>query len=155
MTASRDHAMYTLTLAERIQHAIRRSGIPGGTIAEAIGVHKNTVSSWINGRTAPRTRDLALIAEMTGYPLEWLENGDAALAATIVVPSREAVDAIRDLADQATSDLVRVESEWGRGRSYDQLLEAGDADAHVIDTVRVLIAEWNRARTEEDQENQQ
>lgn len=150
MNASPEHAKYTLTAAERIQHAIRRSGATSGMIAAAIGVHKNTVSSWINGRTAPRARDLALIAELTGYPLEWLETGVTGLDATLVVPAEEAVDAIRRLVEQAEDALVRIEGEWGAGASFEQLLAAGDSEAHVIETVRVLVAEWSRAYTERD-----
>lgn len=135
---------YTLTLSERIQHATRRAGVASGAIAKALGVHKNTVSSWMNGRTSPRRRELAQIAAMTGYPLDWLESGSPEQA-SIVVPSEEVVRAIRCLVDQSKHDLVRIEGEWGMGGSYENLLAARDGDAKTIEAVEVIVSEWERA----------
>lgn len=140
---------YTLTLSERIQHATRRAGIAAGVIAKTLGVHKNTVSSWMNGRTTPRARELAQIAELTGYPLEWLESG-APAQSTITVPSKEAVIAIRNLVDLAKHDLVRIEGEWGMGGTYENLLAARDVDAVTIEAVEVVVAEWERAYAQKE-----
>ncbi|WP_353809653.1 helix-turn-helix domain-containing protein [Agromyces sp. SYSU T00194] len=68
---------FEFDLADRIRRALRVSGVGVGEMADELEVSRNTVSNWINGRNAPRRRDLRVIAMRTGMPLEWLENGEA------------------------------------------------------------------------------
>lgn len=37
-------------------------------------IHRNTISAWMTGKNTPRRRDLRLFAEVTGVPIEWLEE---------------------------------------------------------------------------------
>ncbi|WP_372457098.1 helix-turn-helix domain-containing protein [Microbacterium allomyrinae] len=57
--------------------ASRRSGLSVQELAERLEVSRNTVSAWINGHNRPRSRDLKAFALATGYPLAWLETGEA------------------------------------------------------------------------------
>ena len=60
--------------ADYMRKALELSGLDVQTVADRIEVHRNTISSWINGRNNPRPRDLRRFAEVTGVPLEWLEE---------------------------------------------------------------------------------
>jgi transcriptional regulator with XRE-family HTH domain len=67
-------------LADRLRRALRIADVSVQDMASYLEVSRNTVGSWINGRTRPRRRDLRLIALRTGFPLEWLETGKALTA---------------------------------------------------------------------------
>ena len=45
-------------------------------MAGYLGVHRNTVSGYLNRRIRPNKRTLSLWALRTGAPYEWLVNGD-------------------------------------------------------------------------------
>lgn len=62
-------------LADRMRKALRVSGVGAGEIAEYLGVARNTVSTWINGRIVPSTQTLRLWALRTGVPFSWLQTG--------------------------------------------------------------------------------
>lgn len=64
-------------LSLRMYMALRFTGIGVQEIADRLQVSRNAVSSWINGRHAPRDRDLKAFALATGYPLRWLKTGEA------------------------------------------------------------------------------
>ncbi|WP_430539286.1 helix-turn-helix domain-containing protein [Microbacterium dauci] len=68
---------YTMDFAERLSFAQRRSGLGVQEIADRLDVSRNAVSTWINGRNKPRPRDLKAFALLTGYPVLWLETGEA------------------------------------------------------------------------------
>lgn len=68
---------FVLDFADRLALAQRRSRLTVNEIADRIEVHRNTVGGWINGRQRPRSRDLKAFAMATGYPLQWLETGEA------------------------------------------------------------------------------
>ncbi len=63
-------------LADRMRKALRTSGVGVQEMADYLGVARNTVSTWINGRIVPDTRTLRLWALRTGVPFEWLERGE-------------------------------------------------------------------------------
>ncbi len=46
-------------------------------MADYLGVERNTVGRYINGRSAPDMRTLRLRAMRCGVPLPWLLTGDA------------------------------------------------------------------------------
>jgi transcriptional regulator with XRE-family HTH domain len=60
--------------ADRMRKALREAGIGVQEMADHLGVARNTVSSWINGRIEPDKRTLLLWASYTGVPYEWLTN---------------------------------------------------------------------------------
>lgn len=61
--------------ADRMRKALRVAGISVQEIAEYLGVARNTVSTWINGRIDPSTQTMRLWALRTGVPYEWLLTG--------------------------------------------------------------------------------
>lgn len=67
---------FEMDLADRMTKALRFSGLGVQEMAERLQVSRNAVSSWINGRHAPRPRDLKAFALATGYPVAWLETGE-------------------------------------------------------------------------------
>jgi transcriptional regulator with XRE-family HTH domain len=49
--------------------------VPVQEIADYLGVSRNTVGAWINGRVVPGKAFIRLWALRTGVPFEWLETG--------------------------------------------------------------------------------
>jgi transcriptional regulator with XRE-family HTH domain len=45
-------------------------------MADYLGVARNTVSTWINGRIAPSKQTLRLWALRSGVPFDWLSGGE-------------------------------------------------------------------------------
>jgi DNA-binding transcriptional regulator YiaG len=62
-------------LADRMRKALRISGTGVQEMADYLGVARNTVSTWINGRIDPSTQTLRLWAMRCGVPYEWLLEG--------------------------------------------------------------------------------
>ena len=79
---------FVMDFADRLALAQRRSGLTVQDLAERIEVHRNTVGAWINGRQRPRSRDLKSFALATGYPVRWLETGEAPSGGYGADPSR-------------------------------------------------------------------
>ncbi|WP_373889773.1 helix-turn-helix domain-containing protein [Microbacterium sp. ASV81] len=63
--------------ADRLNLALRRSGLTAQQLAAKIDISRATISAWINGRNEPRRKELAAFALATGYPVRWLETGEA------------------------------------------------------------------------------
>jgi transcriptional regulator with XRE-family HTH domain len=64
-------------LADRMRKALRTADVGVQEMAEYLGVGRNTVSTWINGRIIPSRQSVRLWALRTGVPFEWLETGQA------------------------------------------------------------------------------
>jgi transcriptional regulator with XRE-family HTH domain len=62
--------------ADRMRKALRQADISVQDMAEYLGVARNTVSTWINGRIKPSSQTLRLWALRCGVPLEWLTEGE-------------------------------------------------------------------------------
>lgn len=78
MTISRDFdERLSFDMADRLRRALRVSDTSVNDMADYLQVSRNTVTAWINGRNIPRRRDLAAFAMRTGFPITWLETGDA------------------------------------------------------------------------------
>lgn len=52
--------------------SIEHSGKSSGQIARELGVNRDTISRWINGRNKPSTPALMAFAQVTGVDFEWL-----------------------------------------------------------------------------------
>lgn len=74
-------------LADRMRKALRESQHNVIYMAEQLGVRRETVSSWLNGRTRPIGPAVRMWAMLTGVPLEWLETGHVAGLSASVHPS--------------------------------------------------------------------
>lgn len=67
--------IFAFDLADRLRKTLRVSGHSVQDIANDMGVSRNTVSGWINGRATPSHEQLTVWAAYTGAPLQWLEQG--------------------------------------------------------------------------------
>jgi transcriptional regulator with XRE-family HTH domain len=65
-------------MADRLQKALRLADMTGPEMASFLDVHRNTLRSWLTGKTTPNHRTLLLWSMKTGAPLAWLEHGDEA-----------------------------------------------------------------------------
>lgn len=107
-------------VADRLAKSLRHSDVSVGEMAVFLGVHRNSVSAWINGRTPVNERTLKLWAERTGWPLEWLRDGTGSSqprppAQPFRLPqSAEPVRRLRPVADVVGDrqlDLVTVDDD--------------------------------------------
>ena len=58
--------------ADRMRKALRVADIGVSEMADYLGVGRNTVSTWINGRISPSTQTLRLWALRCGVDYAWL-----------------------------------------------------------------------------------
>jgi transcriptional regulator with XRE-family HTH domain len=63
-------------MADRLRKSLRETDIGVQEMADYLGVSRNTVSAWINGRGPINPECLPKWAELTGFPQKWIENGD-------------------------------------------------------------------------------
>lgn len=64
--------IFVFTLGDRLRKARRSAGLSSADLAERIGVSRNTVSNYENGRVKPRRAALRRWAEVTGLSLDEL-----------------------------------------------------------------------------------
>ena len=69
---------FEMDQADRIRKALRVSEVSVNEIAEVVGINRNMISAWINGRAKPNENQLRKIAMRTGAPVEWLKTGSYA-----------------------------------------------------------------------------
>ena len=62
-------------MADRMRKTLRDNDVSVQEIAEYLGVSRNTVSTWINGRITPDLTTQRLWAMRFGVPLVWLQSG--------------------------------------------------------------------------------
>lgn len=60
---------------DRVRKAVDVSGRSVQEVADALGVHRNTLGRWMSGRTTPSRAELLALSVVTGAPVEWLETG--------------------------------------------------------------------------------
>lgn len=60
---------------DRLHKSMRVSGHTTTTLGTALGVHRNTISNYLTGRSPMDRRTLIAWAFATGVPLPWLEHG--------------------------------------------------------------------------------
>ncbi len=63
--------------ADRLRKALRTSDVSVQEMAAYLGVSRNAVGNWINGRVTPSTQTMRLWAIRCGVPYEWLRDGDS------------------------------------------------------------------------------
>ena len=61
---------------DRMALALRHARLTNQDMADYLGVKRETVSRWVNGRSTPSLGMLRLWAIRTEVPLEWLEVGE-------------------------------------------------------------------------------
>jgi transcriptional regulator with XRE-family HTH domain len=59
-------------LADRMRKALRQGGVSSMAMADHLGVTRQTVSTWLNGRHRPSTAALRVWASLTGVDFAWL-----------------------------------------------------------------------------------
>lgn len=77
MSTAHEHMAQRLAFgtADRLNKALTVAGISSNEMADYLGVGRNTISNYINGRTRPRKATIRDWARRTGVPCEWLETG--------------------------------------------------------------------------------
>jgi transcriptional regulator with XRE-family HTH domain len=59
-------------VADRMRKSLRHADVGVADMGAYLGVARNTVSTWINGKIIPGKQTLRLWALRTGVPYEWL-----------------------------------------------------------------------------------
>jgi transcriptional regulator with XRE-family HTH domain len=67
---------FEFDLADRLRKSLRVSGVAVHDMAAELGVSRNTVSNWINGRGQPSEAQLCIWGAITDCPSTWLETGE-------------------------------------------------------------------------------
>lgn len=67
----------TFELTHRLARALEWSGVPKSTMAEHLGVSRQTIDNYIKGRTTIPRGYLYAWAEICRIPFVWLAFGDA------------------------------------------------------------------------------
>ena len=62
-------------LADRLAKALQVANVSNQAMADYLGVSRNTISAYVNGRGTPKRAYLLLWALRTGVDREWLETG--------------------------------------------------------------------------------
>lgn len=75
-------------MQDRLKKAMRVAGFSTSQLAEQLGVHRNTVTNCLSGRSLPDRRTLIAWAFATGVPVEWLETGQETTGDTPGGPPR-------------------------------------------------------------------
>lgn len=60
---------------DRLLKSMRVAHKSGAQLAVDLGVHRNTINNYLNGRTRPDRRTLIAWAMACGVSVEWLETG--------------------------------------------------------------------------------
>lgn len=76
-------------LADRMTKALRESGIGVAEMAGYLGVSRDSIGRWINGRNEPKRAAVVAWAAITNIDLTWLETGQA--PALELVPGPDSV----------------------------------------------------------------
>jgi excisionase family DNA binding protein len=63
---------------DRMGKALDHAGLTTQEMAEYLGVQRETISRWLNGRSTPSTGMLRAWALRTQVPYEWIESGERA-----------------------------------------------------------------------------
>jgi transcriptional regulator with XRE-family HTH domain len=63
------------SVGERIKQVRGYARMTGAALGAAVGVSRETVSSWENDRTSPTATELLRIARTTGFPAGWFLDG--------------------------------------------------------------------------------
>lgn len=92
-----EHALpieaFTLSTGERLRKAREHVGLTQGEIALRLRIDRKTVNNYEHGRTPVPVAYFYALAEITGYPRQWLEAGEVPVlgdppAVEIVTPKR-------------------------------------------------------------------
>lgn len=70
----------TWDIGDRLSKALKESGVGVSDMAVQLGVSRETVGRWINGRGLPRRSALITWALVTGVDFRWLETGETQAA---------------------------------------------------------------------------
>lgn len=65
-----------MDIHDRMRKALRVSDVSVQEVAEAVGINRNAVSAWLNGRSKPNDIQLKKFAMRTGAPIKWLVEGE-------------------------------------------------------------------------------
>jgi len=56
--------------------ALRASGVSPRQMANYLHVHRNTISNYVHGKSKPTRATLIAWADITRFPLHWIETGE-------------------------------------------------------------------------------
>lgn len=62
-------------LADRMRKAMREADLNAIVMADYLGVKRETISRWINGKVDPSVQTMRLWATRTGVDYDWLRTG--------------------------------------------------------------------------------
>ena len=63
------------TIADRLKRSLRYAGMSHQDMADYMQCHRNTVGSWVRGKSRIMPALIRLWADRTGVPAEWIRTG--------------------------------------------------------------------------------
>lgn len=104
-------------LADRMTKALRVSDLGVQDIAARMGVTRETIGRWINGRNKPSRPALMVWASLTGVDLEWLETGEAASVTETASQVLPRLDSNQQPCDYPSSQVIDLGAERSKRRA--------------------------------------
>ena len=114
-------------LKDRLAEGLELRGMRATDLAEKTGINKTTISYYINGKTAPRSSKLYLIAQALNVSEAWLLGYD--------VPINRSVEQKRN--DQLAQLIVRMRTD---AEFFDAVAALDKLSGSKYDMARQLLA---------------
>jgi transcriptional regulator with XRE-family HTH domain len=71
------------TIGDRLTKAREHAGLSSQGMAEAMGVHRNTISNWETGKIRASQPVVIAWSSVTGVPTWWILDGDNPIESTV------------------------------------------------------------------------
>ena len=109
----------------RIDEALNLSGMKKIELSEKTGIHKATISNWINQKYQPKQKSLILMAKVLDVSEIWLAGYD--------VPMERPIE--QKKMDQLADTILKIKSDKRYSDLVDNLLKLDDTQLDLVENL--------------------
>lgn len=117
--------MVTYERKNRIDEALSLRNMKKIELSEKTGIHKATISNWINQKYQPKQKSLILMAKALDVSEIWLAGYD--------VPMERPVE--QKKMDQLAESILKIKSDKRYGDLVDNLLKLDDTQLDLVENL--------------------